>query len=92
MINGSALWTIAQVESWIVWKREWIHRLVQRVVHRQRNIIIMDDNYIGNGSKNDNGFKIDGFFWTHAVHTTIHIQNRAMLRNNNEKNPYELWK
>jgi hypothetical protein len=30
--------------------------------------------------------------WTHAVHTKIHIQNRVMLRNNNEKNPYELWK
>jgi hypothetical protein len=26
------------------------------------------------------------------VHTTFHIQNRVMLRNNNDKNPYELWK
>jgi hypothetical protein len=26
------------------------------------------------------------------VHTTIHIQNRVILRNNNEKPPYELWK
>jgi hypothetical protein len=26
------------------------------------------------------------------VHTTIHIQNKVMLRNNTEKNPYELWK
>jgi hypothetical protein len=48
----------------------------------------MDDNYTGNGSNNANGFQIDRyFFWTHAVHTTVHIQNRVMLRNNNEKLP-----
>jgi hypothetical protein len=33
--------------------------LVQRVVKRQRNIIIMNDNYTGNGSNNANGFQID---------------------------------
>jgi hypothetical protein len=27
-----------------------------------------------------------------TVHTTIHIQNRVLLRNNNDKTPYELWK
>jgi hypothetical protein len=26
------------------------------------------------------------------VHTTVHIQNRVMLRNNTNKTPYELWK
>jgi hypothetical protein len=31
-------------------------------------------------------------FWTQEVHTTIHIQNRLMLRNNTDKTPYELWK
>jgi hypothetical protein len=31
-------------------------------------------------------------FWRHAVHTSVHIQNRLMLEKNNEKNPYELWK
>jgi hypothetical protein len=36
--------------------------------------------------------KLTDIFWTHAVHTTVHIQNRVMLRNNNEKTPYELWK
>jgi hypothetical protein len=36
--------------------------------------------------------KLTDIFWTHAVHTTIHIQNRVMLRNNNDKTPYELWK
>jgi hypothetical protein len=36
--------------------------------------------------------KLTDIFWTHAVHTTVHIQNIIMLRNNNDKNPYELWK
>ena len=31
-------------------------------------------------------------FWKWVVHTSIHIQNKVMLRNNNEKTPYELWK
>jgi hypothetical protein len=62
MINGLSLWTIAQVESCIVWTRAWIHRLVQRVVQRQRNIIVMDDNYIGNDSNNTNGLQIDRYF------------------------------
>jgi hypothetical protein len=26
------------------------------------------------------------------VHTRVHIQNKLMLRNNNDKTPYELWK
>jgi hypothetical protein len=38
------------------------YRLVQRVVQRQRNIIIMDDNYTGNGLNNANGFQIDIYF------------------------------
>jgi preprotein translocase subunit SecA len=36
--------------------------------------------------------KLTDIFWTHAVHTLVHIQNRVMLRNNNDKNPYKLWK
>jgi hypothetical protein len=36
--------------------------------------------------------KLTDIFWTHEVHTTVHIQNRVMLRNNNDKTPYELWK
>jgi hypothetical protein len=36
--------------------------------------------------------KLTDIFWTHEVHTSIHIQNRVMLRNNNDKTPYELWK
>jgi hypothetical protein len=26
------------------------------------------------------------------MHTIIHIHNRGMLKNNSDKNPYELWK
>jgi hypothetical protein len=36
--------------------------------------------------------KLIDIFWTQAMHTTIHIQNRVMLRNNTDKTPYELWK
>jgi hypothetical protein len=36
--------------------------------------------------------KLIDIFWTQEVHTTIHIQNRVMLRNNTEKTPYEIWK
>jgi hypothetical protein len=36
--------------------------------------------------------KLKDIVWTHAVHTTVHIQNRLMLKNNNDKTPYKLWK
>jgi hypothetical protein len=36
--------------------------------------------------------KLIDIFWTQLVHTTVHIQNRVMLRNNTNKTPYELWK
>jgi hypothetical protein len=36
--------------------------------------------------------KLTDIFWTQEVHTTVHIQNRVMLRNNTDKTPYELWK
>jgi hypothetical protein len=36
--------------------------------------------------------KLTHIFWKWAMHTEIHIQNRLMLRNNNNKTPYELWK
>jgi hypothetical protein len=62
------------------------------VVQRQRKIIVMDDNYTGNGSNNANGLKIDRYFWKQAMHTSVHIQNRVMLRNNTDKTPHELWK
>ena len=36
--------------------------------------------------------KLTDIFWTQVVHTTFHIQNRVMLRNNTDKTLYELWK
>jgi hypothetical protein len=36
--------------------------------------------------------KLKDIFWTHVVHTKVHIQNILMLRNNNDKTAYELWK
>jgi hypothetical protein len=30
-------------------------------------------------------------FWRDVIYTTIHILNRAQLRPNHEKTPYELW-
>ena len=38
------------------------------------------------------GLKLRDIFWTRAVHTTVHIQNKVMFRNNTDKTPYELWK
>jgi transposase InsO family protein len=35
--------------------------------------------------------KLKDIFWTQEVHTTFHIQNRVILRNNNNKTPYKLW-
>jgi transposase InsO family protein len=36
--------------------------------------------------------KLIDIFWTQAMHTTIHIQNRVILKNITDKMPYELWK
>jgi hypothetical protein len=36
--------------------------------------------------------KLMDIFWVQEVHTKVHIQNRGMLKNNNDKTPYELWK
>jgi transposase InsO family protein len=36
--------------------------------------------------------KLTDTFWTHVVHTIVHIQNRVILRNNLDKTPDELWK
>jgi transposase InsO family protein len=36
--------------------------------------------------------KLIDVFWVQELHTTIHIQNIGMLKNNIDKTPYELWK
>ena len=30
-------------------------------------------------------------FWVEEIHTTVHILNKAHLRPNSDKTPYELW-
>ena len=35
--------------------------------------------------------KIPQTFWAEEVHTTVHILNKAHLRPNCDKTPYELW-
>ena len=30
-------------------------------------------------------------FWTQAVHTAVHIMNKALLISKKDKTPYELW-
>ena len=30
-------------------------------------------------------------YWVEAIHTAVHILNKAHLRSNNDKTPYELW-
>jgi hypothetical protein len=37
-------------------------------------------------------YKLTDIFWTHAMHTIVHIQNIVMRRKNIDKTPYELWK
>jgi hypothetical protein len=38
-----------------------------------------------------NEAKLLNKFWRDAIHTAVHILNRAQLRPNNDKTPYELW-
>ena len=35
--------------------------------------------------------EISQTFWVEAVHTAVHILNKAHLRPNSDKTPYELW-
>jgi hypothetical protein len=36
--------------------------------------------------------KLSNIIWAQEMNTTIHILNRGMLKSNNDKTPYELWK
>ena len=38
-----------------------------------------------------NDSKLDDKFWGLAVHTTVHILNRGLLKSGIDKTPYELW-
>ena len=39
-----------------------------------------------------NESRLSNMFWPQAVHTDVHILNRILLRNNNDKTHYYLWK
>jgi hypothetical protein len=39
-----------------------------------------------------NDSKLSDIFWGQEVNTTIHILIIGLIRNNSDKNPYELWK
>jgi hypothetical protein len=36
--------------------------------------------------------KLSDIFWVQEIHTVLHILNRGIIRSNNDKTPYELWK
>jgi hypothetical protein len=36
--------------------------------------------------------KLTDIFWTHVVHTSVHIRNKVILIKNNGKTPYQPWK
>ena len=38
-----------------------------------------------------NDSNLDDKFWGLAVHTTVHIMNKGLLRSGSDKTPYELW-
>ena len=38
-----------------------------------------------------NESKLNDKFWRHTIHIAIHILNRGLLRNKNDKTPYDLW-
>ena len=38
-----------------------------------------------------NDSQLSDKFWGQAVHTSVHILNRGLLRNDTDKTPYELW-
>jgi hypothetical protein len=39
-----------------------------------------------------NESKLSNILWPQVVHTTVHILNRILLRNNHFNTPYQLWK
>ena len=39
-----------------------------------------------------NESNLNDMFWPQAVHTVVHILSTSLLRNNDDKTPYQLWK
>jgi hypothetical protein len=59
----------------------------------QQNGVVERKNIIGQEATRTmlNEAKLPENFWRDAIHTTVHILNRAQLRPNHEKTSYELW-
>jgi hypothetical protein len=69
-------------DGFIDWFREWFRdkgTLWMLITQEMDQTMLMDS-------------KLTDIFWTHAVDQTVQIQNKIMLKNNNDKTPYELWK
>jgi transposase InsO family protein len=59
----------------------------QNGVVERKNIIVLEmDKIMLKDSK------LSNIFWGQSVHIVVHILNKGILRNNNDKTPYELWK
>ena len=54
------------------------------VERKNRSVMEMARTMLNESNLNDK-------FWGHAVHTTVHILNRGLLRRKNDKTPYKLW-
>jgi hypothetical protein len=58
---------------------EWGCRRKNKIVQEMARTMLMDS-------------KLKDFFWTHAMHTIVHIQKKIMIMNKSDKTPYKLWK
>ena len=59
----------------------------QNGVVERKNMTIME---IERAMLNES--RLSNVFWPQAADTVVHILNRILLRNNNDKTPYQLWK
>ena len=58
----------------------------QNRVAERKNIIVLE---MARTMLNDS--QLNEKFWGQAVHTSVHILNIGLLRNDSDKTPYELW-
>ena len=68
--------------GFIDWFKEWFRNkgaLWMLITKEMARTMLMDS-------------KLTDIFWKHVVHTPVHIQNKVILRNNNERTFYDLWK
>ena len=58
----------------------------QNGVAERKNRIVME---MARTMLNDS--QLSGKFWGQAIHTSVHILNRGLLRNDTDETPYEMW-